>query len=183
MSVQHADTESTFDDDNSVIYTPLTSTGSVALNYPQSHPSLSSIPSDGCTVIIRSVSSGHVITFVDGNVVLAPPGGRGSILWKCVESDGWIGFRNCVTNKFLCHDGNGMLKCEAEHHGKWRHFTITPMRKGGYILQMADWWTLRPVVLNEENGLQKLGRTGQTLSQGIIWEFVDAVWADRLVQR
>jgi hypothetical protein len=38
-------------------------------------------------------------------------------------------------------------------------------------MQMSDWWTLRPIVINPENGLQKLGRTGDKLSDGIVWEF------------
>jgi hypothetical protein len=50
---------------------------------------------------------------------------------------------------------------------------ITPVPKGGYIMQMLDWWTLRPIVINEGKGLQKVGRTGNKLSEGIVWEFVD----------
>jgi hypothetical protein len=90
-----------------------------------------------------------------------------------VESKGWLGFQNRVSNKFLCHKGSdATLECSADQDGKWRHFTITPVPKGGYIMQMADWWTLRPVVHNYENGLQKLGRTGNKLSEGIVWEFI-----------
>src|SRR6266487_2794649 len=47
-------------------------------------PSSSSVPWPGSTFIIRSVSSGQVITLLDGQIVLAPPGGRGSIHWACV---------------------------------------------------------------------------------------------------
>jgi hypothetical protein len=40
-------------------------------------------------------------------------------------------------------------------------------------MQMLDWWTLRPVVVNAENGLQKLGRTGDKLSEGVVWQFLE----------
>jgi hypothetical protein len=39
-------------------------------------------------------------------------------------------------------------------------------------MQMLDWWTLRPTVINVENGLQKLERTGNKLSEEITWEFI-----------
>ncbi|KAH8595352.1 hypothetical protein B0O99DRAFT_512046, partial [Bisporella sp. PMI_857] len=106
-------------------------------------------------------------------VVLAPPGGRGSIHWAYVETEGWLGFRNRISNKFLCHDWNGRLKCSAEQHDGWRHFSITSVPKGGYIMQMVVWWTLRPIAINVEKGPQKLGKTGNKLSDGIIWELVN----------
>jgi hypothetical protein len=113
-----------------------------------------------------------VITLVDGQVVLAPLGSRGSIDWKCVETEGWFGFQSCVSNKFINHGWDARLKCSAELRGKCRHFTITPVSDGGYIMQMPDWWVLRPIVINAADGLQKLGRTGNRLSEGIIWEFI-----------
>ncbi|KAF2105950.1 hypothetical protein BDV96DRAFT_675917 [Lophiotrema nucula] len=44
----------------------------------------STVPWPGSTFIIRALSSGaeKVLTLLDGNVVLAPPGGRGSIHWE-----------------------------------------------------------------------------------------------------
>ncbi|KAJ4299328.1 hypothetical protein N0V90_004573 [Kalmusia sp. IMI 367209] len=175
MSVSQFDSETVFDPDDSTVYTPNTS-GTVTSDLAEDNDSCSGVPSQNSTVIIRSISSGHVITLLDGQVVLASPGGRGSIHWACVETEGWMGFRNCVSNKFLCHDWNGRLKCSAEQHDAWRHFTITPVPKGGYIMQMLDWWTLRPIVINAEKGLQKIGRTGNKLSEGIVWEFIKVGW-------
>jgi hypothetical protein len=174
MSLNQFDSESISDPDNSIIYTPTTTSENVTADLLENHNPSGSVTSHDFTFIIRSVSSGHVITLLDGQVVLAPPGGRGSIHWACVETEGWLGFRNRISNKFLCHDWNGRLMCSAEQHDGWRHFSITPVPKGGYIMQMLDWWTLRPIVINEcnEKGLQKLGRTGNKLSDGIIWEFI-----------
>jgi hypothetical protein len=155
------------------IYTPATTTENIILDLVRDHASPSWVPSDGSTVIIRSTSCGNVLTLLDGHVVLAPPGGRGSILWACVETQGWFGFRDCVTGKFICHGGDGRLKCSAEQNDSWRQFTITPVPKGGFIMQMLDWWTLRPIVNNAKNGLQMLGRTGNKLSEGIVWNFLE----------
>jgi hypothetical protein len=177
MSLNQFDSESISDAVNSIIYTPITTSENFTVGSLENHDPSRSVPSHGFTFIIRSVSSGHVITLLDGQVMLAPPGDRGSIHWACVETEGWLGFRNRISNKFLCHDWNGRLKCSAEQRDKWRHFSVTPVPNGGYIMQMLDWWTLRPIVINAENGLRKLGRTGNKLSDGIAWEFVK-IWEE-----
>jgi hypothetical protein len=167
-------TASVSDLDDSSIYTPATTADNVTSDLDKDHASPSWVPSHGSTVIIRSTSCGNVLTLLDGHVVLAPPGGRGSILWTCIESEGWFGFRDAVSAKFICHGWDGRLKCSAEQHDAWRHFTITPVPKGGYVMQMLDWWTLRPIVINALNGLQMLGRTGNKLSEGIVWNFLES---------
>lgn len=162
------------DTDDYSIRTPTATSENVTAEVEEGHDVHSWVPSHGSTVIIRSISCGNVITLLNGNVVLAPPGGRGSIHWTCIESEGWFTFRNRVSNKFLRHSGwEARLECSAEHNGKFRYFTITPVPKGGHIMQMLDWWTLRPIVLNGEKGLQKLGRNGNKLSEGIVWEFIE----------
>lgn len=154
------------------IYTPVTTSENVPADFVEGHDLRSSIPSHDSTFIIRATLSENVITLLDGQVILAPVGTRGSIYWTCVETEGWFGIRNCSSNKFLCHGWDGRLKCSAEQNDGWRHFTVTPMPEGGYIMQMLDWWTLRPIVINPEGGLQKLGRTGNKLSEGVAWEFI-----------
>jgi len=159
--------------DDISIFTPTTTADNVTRDLMEDPSSPDWVVSDGSTVIIRSVSCGNVLTLLNGHVVLAPFGGHGSSLWACVETKGWFGFRNCVSNKFICHGSDGRLKCSAEQHDSWRHFTITPVPNQGYIMQMLDWWTLRPVVIDAENGLQKLGRTGDKLSEGVVWKFLE----------
>ena len=167
-------TVSISDSDDFSTYTPTTTTENVTLDPVKDHASPSWVPSNGSTVIIRSISCGNVLTLLDGNIVLAPPSGRGSILWTCIETKGWFGFRSCVSGKFICHGPDARLKCTAEERDGWRQFTITPVPKGGYVMQMLDWWTLRPIVINAQNGLQKLGRTGNKLSEGIVWTFLES---------
>src|ERR1700712_4541908 len=71
----------------------------------------SSVPWSGHIYIIRSAITGQVLTLLEGNLVMAKPGGRGSIHWACVEKNGWLGFRNPVSGKFLGHDQVGNLRC------------------------------------------------------------------------
>jgi hypothetical protein len=160
QELDQPNTASVSDLDDSSIYTPTTTAENVTLDLVKDYASPSWVLSHESTVIIRSISCGNVLTLLDGYVVLAPPGSRGSILWSCIETEGWFGFRDCVSAKFICHGWDGRLKCSAEQHDAYRHFTITPVPKGGYIMQMPDWWTLRPIVLNARNGLQMLGGLG-----------------------
>ncbi|XP_014553917.1 hypothetical protein COCVIDRAFT_106480 [Bipolaris victoriae FI3] len=165
--------------DSHTMYTPtITSEHTLRVNsddnddyYPEE---AAQIPRHGCTYILCATSdNGNVLTLLDGSVVLAARGAtHGSIYWECVETQGWFGWRNCSSSRFVCHDGNGRLKCTAELGSGWRQFTVTPVPKGGYVLQMLDWWTLRPVVVDEERGLRKLGRNGDKLSEGVVWEFI-----------
>ncbi|EUC39728.1 hypothetical protein COCMIDRAFT_110734 [Bipolaris oryzae ATCC 44560] len=171
--------------DSHTMYTPtMTSEHTLpgASNSSYYHPAAAAagevtaqIPRHGCTYILRAASdnNGSVLTLVDGSVVLAARGAtHGSIYWECVETQGWFGWRNCSVDRFVCHDGNGRLKCTAGLGSGWRQFTVTPVPKGGYVMQMLDWWTLRPVVVNPEKGLRKLGRNGDKLSEGVVWEFI-----------
>ncbi|KAI2477971.1 hypothetical protein Ptr902_10654 [Pyrenophora tritici-repentis] len=160
--------------DDSSIYTPTTTTENVPTGLVEGHDVRSRVPTHGSTYIIRAVSSENVMTLLDGQVILAPIGSRGCIYWTCVETEGWLGFRSCSSKKFICYDWHARLKCTAEQKDGHRQFTITPVPKGGYIMQMLDWWRLRPIVLNPENGAQKLARTGDMLSDGIVWEFIKA---------
>jgi hypothetical protein len=165
----HPNSVSASDSDAHSIYTPTETSSPTIIG---EHDSRSEIPCHGSTYIIRAVSSEDVMTLLDGNVVLAPLGTHGSIYWTCIEKQGWFGFRNCSSHMFICHDGNGRLRCTAQENSGWRQFTVTPLPKGGYIMQMLDWWTLRPIVINPEKGLQKLGRTGDKMSEGVVWEFL-----------
>jgi hypothetical protein len=166
------DSASIPDSDTSGICTPTTTSEDMFADFLKDHNLRSWVPSHGATVIIRSVSCGNVLALLDGHVVLAPPRDCESTTWTCVETDGWFGFRNCITNKFICHGWDGRLKCSAEQHDGWRHFTITPVPKRGYVMQMLDWFVLRPIVRNAERGLPKVGRTGSKLSEEIVWEFI-----------
>lgn len=131
----------------------------------------SSVPWPDHTFIIRCLSSGRVLTLLDGQVVLAQPGGRASIHWACVETKGWLGFRNPVSGKYLGHDRSGILRCSADQHNGWEHFYARPRPEGGYILLMKHWEKLYHVGVKVEHGVERLGKIGEGGSDGLVWEF------------
>ena len=162
--------------DDSTIYTP---PESVATEVPDHHdllgvkPSCLLVPWPGSTYIIRSVSSGHVMTLLDGRILLTQPGGRGSIHWVCVETNGWLGFRNTVSGKFLGHDNYGNLSCFAQRHQGWEHFCSRSRPEGGCVLLMKHWWqSLLQIGIKEEQGEERLAKIEN--GDGIALEFCKA---------
>ncbi|MCJ1235664.1 hypothetical protein MMC14_003635 [Varicellaria rhodocarpa] len=173
-------------DDNSTVYTAIntpsdTTAAESAEDHdwfgrgnPTSGPFL--VPWPGSTFIIRSVSSGHVITLLDGQVVLTQPGdnlNRGSICWACVETKGWLGFRNTVSGTFLGHDKKGRLCCVAKQHQGWERFCARMKPEGGCVLLMQHWERLWNVEMVEvEQGAKKLAKVEDGGLDGMVWEFI-----------
>ena len=174
MVLYQVDSNPTLDpDDNSADSTAATPPETIAADIlDDSKTSLSSIPWPGSTFIIRSASSGHVITLLDGQIVLAQLGGRGSIHWACVETKGWLGFRNLASGRFLGHDIKGGLCCSAERHRGWEYFCVRMRPEGGYVLLMTHFERLWHVGIKVEQGVEKLAKIEDGGSGGIVWEFV-----------
>jgi hypothetical protein len=179
MDFNHADPSPILETDNSTAYTantpPETESGDLDDHDPlnDTYPGSFSVPWPGSTFIIRSVSSGQVITLLDGKIVLAPLGGRGSIHWECVETKGWLGFRNLVTNKFLGHNGKrGTLCCEAKKHLDWEHFCVRKRPEGGYIMLMTHYDGLWTVGIKAEQEVETLAKIEFGGAGEIAWEFI-----------
>ena len=178
MVLNQVDPQPVLNHDDSTIYPATTPPETVATDVPDhqdplggAEPSSCLVPWPGSTYIIRSVSSGHVITLLDGQIVLTQPGGRGSIHWVCVEAKGWLGFRNTVSGKFLGHDRNGRLCCSAERHRGWEYFCDRPRPEGGCVLLMTHYESLWQVGIKVEQGVEKLAKIENGESDGIGWEF------------
>ncbi|KAL8761228.1 MAG: hypothetical protein Q9184_002632 [Pyrenodesmia sp. 2 TL-2023] len=168
------------DGDDSTAYTATTPPETVAADLPDDYdpfsgPKRSSllVPWPGSTFIIRSVGSGHVITLLDGQVVLTQPGGHGSIYWACVETKGWLGFLNVVSGGYLGHDAKGRLCCLAKHHQGWERFCFRVRPEGGCVLLMTHYDRLWHVGVKVEQGVEKLAKIAEGGSDGIVWEFAE----------
>jgi hypothetical protein len=140
--------------------------------------SSSSVPWPGHLYIINSVVTGQVLTLLGGNLVMAKPGGRGSIHWACVEKNGWLGFRNPVSGKFLGHDQEGNLRCSVDQQNNWERFCVRMKPEGGYVLYMThynDLWTVglqeqKVDVKTDKKAAEKLAKSEK--GEPIVWEFV-----------
>ncbi|CZR57751.1 uncharacterized protein PAC_07640 [Phialocephala subalpina] len=164
-------------DDDSTVHGAMTPPETVATFLDEQDPltpfkPTSSVPWPGSTFIIRSAESGQVLTLVDGQLILASPGGRGSIHWACVETKGWLGFRNTVSGRYLGHDNRGKLRCVADRHQAWENFCARLTPDGGYILQMTHFERLWKVGMQVERGKEMLAKVGEGRDDGIVWEFV-----------
>ena len=132
----------------------------------------SSVPWPSQTFLLRSPSTGHLLTLRDGQIILASPGGRGSIHWACVENKGWLGFRNTVSGRYLGHDKHGKLHCAAERQQGWENFCARITPEGGYILLMTHFERLWHVGIKSERGVERLAKLGDGVVNGMVWEFV-----------
>ena len=179
MAFSQADAESIPDCDDFTVYTANTPPETVVSESLNDNDPLGSakpstsllVPWPGSTFIIRSASSGHVLTLLDGQIVLTQPGSRGSIYWVCVGTEGWLGFRNTVSGKFLGHDKKGKLCCSAERHRRWEYFCARTKPEGGCVLLMTHWESLWPVGYELEHGVEKLAKVGSGEAGAIVWEF------------
>jgi len=167
------------DADNSTAYTANTPPETVAADFLDDLDPLggarsnsSSVPWPGSAFIIRSATSGYVITLLDGQIVLEQQGGRGSTHWACVESKGWLGFQNPVSGKYLGHDARGRLCCSAVRHQGWENFCVRMRPEGGYVLLMTHFEKLWYVGRKVEQGVERLAKIENMEPDGIVWEFV-----------
>ncbi|RDI84775.1 hypothetical protein Vi05172_g5336 [Venturia inaequalis] len=159
---------------NTTVMTPPSSNGAPYI--VETHSTSSSTPWQGCTYIIRYSKTGEVLTFVDGEVVLEKPGGRGCIKWDCVETGGWVGFKSPVSGRYIGqHDGE--LVCDVDHHLWCEHFIARPVPEGGFVLLMREGHEsldylgggLRVVGSKEVHGKKKVAKVD---GDAIIWDFV-----------
>lgn len=177
MDLNQVDPKAIPDDDDSTIYTGITPLQTTAADLPNDFepfsgatPSSFLVPWPDSTFIIRSVESGQVITLLEGQIVLTQPGDHG-MYWQCVETKGWLGFRNTVSGKFLGFDSRGTLGCSAERHQGWENFCVRHHPGGGCVLLMRHWDSLWHVGIKVEQGVEKLAKIGEGGSDGVVWEF------------
>jgi hypothetical protein len=164
--------------DDSTVWTANTPPATVMNDLPDaedlfsSPKSRSSVPWPGSTFMIRHAATGHIITLHDGRIQLLPLGSRGSIYWACVETKGWLGFKNTITGCFLGHNFHGNLVCVARKHLGWENFEARLRPEGGYVLLMTHFERLWHVGVRMDMGTQRLAKLGDGAADGEVWEFV-----------
>ena len=107
--------------------------------------------------------------------MLTQPGVAGaSIHWACVENNGWLGFRNISSGKFLGYDEKGRLYCVADRHDLWEFFYARMKPEGGCVLLMMHEMKLwHAEMALSEQGTETL-IVGEGAAEGIAWEFIKA---------
>jgi hypothetical protein len=142
---------------------------------PLGTPTMSTVvPWPGSTYLLRDSVTGCVLTLSHGQVSLQPQNLGGSKEWQCVETKGWLGFRNPVSGKFLGHDARGKLHCGADRHLPWENFCARVRPQGGVVLLMMHYerlWCVGEKQTNNQRVLMKLS-DGADKEEAIVWEFV-----------
>ncbi|KAH8733069.1 hypothetical protein GQ44DRAFT_721291 [Phaeosphaeriaceae sp. PMI808] len=128
----------------------------------------SSVPWPGSTFIIHHVSTGQVITFRDGKIILDHIGGPGNIRWECIHGEGgFLGFKDPGSGLFMGYNGDGFLRCRVWNHADWEWFNPRPKPEGGYLLLMF---------CDDKNTLHPVGTEGNRLKLAEDWESDAVVW-------
>jgi len=131
---------------------------------------ISSFPEPDSTFIIKSTSSGLAIAVSEGKVVQAPPGGK-ECHWVCIQTDGWLGFRNPVSGKFLGRNDDWHMACVATAHERHEWFHVRS-RQEGHVLMQIHKEMLRPVGFTGAGETKTLAMMENWASKEIHWEFI-----------
>lgn len=132
------------------------------------------VPWPGSTFLIRHMTTGRLLTLSHGSVTLSPATSLlgSSIHWTCVETKGWLGFRNTASGSFLGHNSRGFLCCSAGKHQGWENFCVRARPEGGCVLLMQHYERLWHVGTKVEGGREVLAKVSDGGEGGLTWEFV-----------
>ncbi|CCF39099.1 hypothetical protein CH063_02058 [Colletotrichum higginsianum] len=131
-------------------------------------------PWPGNTFRIIEGSTRKAITFADQQVSLRKPKGdrNPSEMWYCIEKDGYFGFQNPRTGRYLGHDGKDIDSGirTTNYLREWELWTPRRHPEGGYQLlsPSASGSSALRVVCVAENGTHLTRRHHGTT----VWEFV-----------
>jgi hypothetical protein len=138
-----------------------------------------SVPTPNAWYIIRTrnASKKRFLSVLSGKVCLEEsPHPWGGLWWRCTNLDGWIGFCEFTTGRYLGHDGKGNIVVKALTQGEKERIVVSHQPKGGYHLSIFKESTdglqvprnvLRPLREDSQANLMLLEKKGQAA----VWEF------------
>lgn len=129
-----------------------------------------SVPWPGNVFYIIEKTTGKAITILEDTPALLDrknPNDPRS-WWLCVEKDGYYGFQNPSSGRFLGHDGSSGMKTSAMRLNKWELWTPRHYPEGGYQIMSPFYSATLMVLCVAEDGKALARRTHGTT----VWEFV-----------
>ncbi|KAI5918805.1 hypothetical protein F4810DRAFT_715168 [Camillea tinctor] len=162
--------------DTDSIYTP---THTATASGPESTTStttgawgIAGAPEASGTYMIRNLDTGEALVLRNGELELTRDVGiEGGCCWLCEErDDGWLGFRESVSGRYLGRDPSGGLYARAVEHGSPEALLVRPLSGGGYHIITCSWWTLRRVGIRGGRFVEVGKRERQTAAR---WEFIE----------
>ncbi|KZL68368.1 major facilitator superfamily transporter multidrug resistance [Colletotrichum incanum] len=127
------------------------------------------VPWPGRTFHIIERTTFRAITIVDDKPVLLDLKGNRhqSTLWHCVEKNGYFGFQNPRSGRYIGHDSATGIRTRAEMSG-WELWTPRQHPEGGYQLLSPLWSDALMVLCVAEDGIGLARRSHSTT----LWEFI-----------
>lgn len=128
------------------------------------------IPWPENTFQIIEKHSGRAITVEGDRAKLQSPSNAGQLdtHWLCVKQDGYFGFQNPQTGRYLGHDNKGGICAWVFHLKEWELWTPRQHPEGGYeLLSPYFSHTLKILCVAEDGSTLVRRQHGTTL-----WEFV-----------
>ncbi|KAL7796757.1 hypothetical protein V8C37DRAFT_371364 [Trichoderma ceciliae] len=128
------------------------------------------VPWPGSVYIILEKASGQAITLKNDSLCLQTVEGAHNEYshWLCVEANGYFGFFNPKSGKYIGHNGKWDMQASAEKFLDWEYLTPRRHPDGGYQLLTPFWQhTLREVAIADDGKRLIRRQHGTTL-----WEFV-----------
>lgn len=128
------------------------------------------VPWPEITFQIIEKQSGRAITLVGDQPKLHRLSSTSSLNthWLCVKKNGYFGFQNLHTGKYLGHDGKSGICTSTFHLKKWELWTPRQHPEGGHeLLSPYHSDTLMLLCIDEDGSTLIRRRHGNTL-----WEFV-----------
>ncbi|EXL65412.1 hypothetical protein FOPG_18364 [Fusarium oxysporum f. sp. conglutinans race 2 54008] len=138
-----------------------------------------SVPTPNAWYIIRTRNSSkkRYLSVINGKVCLQEsPHPWGGFWWRSTSLDGWIGFYEFTTGRYLGHDGKGNIVVKALTQGEKERLVVSHQPKGGYHLSILKEATdgiqaprnvLRPLKEDGQANLLLLELKGHAT----VWEF------------
>lgn len=135
---------------------------------------MASIPEPNHVYMMREVRLDKVLTVSEGELALKEHADtRGGWQWHCEElPNGWMGFRDAVSGRYLGHDNRGGYIVQAKKLLDWESFVIRHRKGGGYNLFVKYGHKLKPMGLAVRDGKWKLVDAPTPEKIGM-WAFIE----------
>ncbi|KAL6693850.1 hypothetical protein J3F84DRAFT_380087 [Trichoderma pleuroticola] len=141
----------------------------VKANPPENHP----IP--GKSFMIQTRNKPNLILALKyGKLVwLERPIPSGGHIWRCVEKDGWLGFRNMTSGTYFGYNKEGKIVATQNQHKQQERFAAMRKENGGYMLSVPQENALLGVAFSEDGKSLVLQK-----GEGEALDFIDSKYLD-----
>lgn len=136
---------------------------------------MASVPEPNHVYMIREVNLDQALTVLDGELTLTShTDTRGGWQWRCEEHpNGWMGFRDAVSGRYLGHDNRGGYIVQAKKFLDWESFVIRHRKNGGYNLCVKYGHKLKPVGIAGGDGSEAKLVDASGSAEAALWVFIE----------